>query len=77
MSRFYTYTYTSRLYLAEFSLYLTINVSTSTKGNMWAQSWLALEEEMRPYPNKTGLDVTDELIRQVSNVSESFILIHV
>ncbi|KAK2143387.1 hypothetical protein LSH36_845g01017 [Paralvinella palmiformis] len=43
-------------------------------GNMWAQSWLALEQEMRPYPNKTGLDVTDELIKQGYNNTGLFLL---
>ena len=34
-------------------------------GNMWAQSWVALEELVRPYPDKQGVDVTDEMQNQV------------
>ena len=34
-------------------------------GNMWAQSWMNIEPLVRPYPNKTSIDVTDEMQRQV------------
>ena len=32
---------------------------------MWSQGWENLESLVRPFPNKTGVDVTDELIAQV------------
>ena len=34
-------------------------------GNMWAQSWDGIETLLRPFPNKVGVDITDELQRQV------------
>ena len=34
-------------------------------GNMWAQSWTGLESLLRPFANKTGVDVTQEMRRQV------------
>jgi peptidyl-dipeptidase A len=33
-------------------------------GNMWAQSWDALEELVRPAPDSNGVDVTDEMVAQ-------------
>ncbi|ELU13139.1 hypothetical protein CAPTEDRAFT_175968 [Capitella teleta] len=33
-------------------------------GNMWSQSWGNIEEFVRPAPEKPGLDVTEEMIRQ-------------
>ena len=33
---------------------------------MWAQSWEAIEELVRPYPDKEGVDVTEEMQNQVS-----------
>jgi len=33
-------------------------------GNMWAQSWDALEELVRPAPDSDGVDVTDEMVAQ-------------
>ncbi|XP_076440450.1 angiotensin-converting enzyme-like [Babylonia areolata] len=33
-------------------------------GNMWAQEWNALYKLMMPYPNKTALDVTAQMVRQ-------------
>ena len=38
---------------------------------MWAQSWVALEELVRPYPDKQGVDVTDEMQNQVGSVQQS------
>ena len=35
-------------------------------GNMWAQGWNNIERFVRPFPNRQGVDVTDELQRQVS-----------
>jgi peptidyl-dipeptidase A len=34
-------------------------------GNMWAQSWMNIEPLVRPYPDKTSIDVTEEMQRQV------------
>ena len=33
-------------------------------GNMWSQSWNNLAKELRPYPNKPDIDVTEEMKRQ-------------
>ena len=33
---------------------------------MWSQSWGNIEKFVRPAPNATGVDVTDEMVRQVS-----------
>ena len=41
-------------------------------GNMWAQSWENIEEILRPSPDTPGLDVTDEMIKQVGNVIPKF-----
>ena len=35
-------------------------------GNMWSQSWGNIEQYVRPAPDKPGLDVTEEMIRQVT-----------
>ena len=35
---------------------------------MWAQSWDGIETLLRPFPNKVGVDVTDELQRQVNSI---------
>lgn len=34
-------------------------------GNMWAQSWENIFQITQPYPGKTFLDVSPEMIRQV------------
>lgn len=31
---------------------------------MWAQDWQQLSDLVKPYPNASGVDVTDELKRQ-------------
>ena len=41
-------------------------------GNMWAQSWVALEELVRPYPDKQGVDVTEEMQRQGYDATRMF-----
>ncbi|XP_055860968.1 angiotensin-converting enzyme-like isoform X3 [Biomphalaria glabrata] len=33
-------------------------------GNMWAQQWDGLIEELTPFPNKASFDVTDEMVKQ-------------
>ncbi|KAK0057681.1 angiotensin-converting enzyme-like isoform X2, partial [Biomphalaria pfeifferi] len=33
-------------------------------GDMWAQDWSTLIEDMRPYPNLSTFDLTNEMIRQ-------------
>ena len=38
----------------------------SGAGNMWAQSWNALEELVRPAPDHGGVDVTNEMVAQVN-----------
>lgn len=35
-------------------------------GNMWAQSWGNIEDLVLPYPGKTSIDVTPEMLKQVS-----------
>lgn len=35
-------------------------------GNMWAQSWANIGEFSIPYPGKTNVDISDELIKQVN-----------
>ncbi|KAI0233168.1 Angiotensin-converting enzyme [Lamellibrachia satsuma] len=41
-------------------------------GNMWAQSWSGIESLLRPFPNKTGVDVTEELQRQGYDATRIF-----
>jgi len=41
-------------------------------GNMWAQTWEALEPLVRPFPEKAGLDVTEEMNRQGYTVLKLF-----
>ena len=33
---------------------------------MWAQDWTGIESLVRPYPGTPGVDVTDEMVNQVS-----------
>lgn len=40
--------------------------SSSLSGNMWAQTWNNIYGMMIPFPDKPNLDVTDEMVRQVS-----------
>lgn len=40
--------------------------------NMWAQSWDGLEDFVRPAPNKPGLDVTHEMLKQNYTVLDIF-----
>ncbi len=35
-------------------------------GNMWAQQWNSLLDELLPFPNRSRADVTDALKAQVS-----------
>ena len=32
---------------------------------MWAQSWANILPIVQPYPNRTSVDVSDEMVRQV------------
>lgn len=50
--------------------YLSV-FSSSHAGNMWAQTWNNIYGMMIPFPNKPNMDVTDEMVRQVS-VMERF-----
>ncbi len=34
-------------------------------GNMWAQSWGNIDDLVMPYPGKTSIDVTPEMLKQV------------
>lgn len=34
-------------------------------GNMWAQTWNNIMDIAIPFPNKSSIDVTDELVKQV------------
>ena len=34
---------------------------------MWAQSWAAIEDLVRPYPEEDGVDATPEMVNQVIN----------
>ena len=34
-------------------------------GNMWAQGWGNIAELATPYPGKTSIDVTPEMLKQV------------
>lgn len=34
-------------------------------GNMWAQSWGNIDNLVTPYPGKTSIDVTPEMLKQV------------
>merc|ERR1712226_215972 len=43
-------------------------------GNMWAQGWNNIERFVRPFPNRQGVDVTDELQRQGYNATGLFVL---
>jgi len=36
---------------------------------MWAQQWDGIESLVRPFSDKSGVDVTDEMQRQVQNNS--------
>ncbi|KAI8789464.1 hypothetical protein BgiBS90_009722 [Biomphalaria glabrata] len=36
--------------------------------DMWAQDWSTLIEDMRPYPNLSTFDLTNEMIRQASHL---------
>lgn len=38
---------------------------------MWAQTWNNIYDMMIPYPNKTNMDVTDKMVKDVS-VGERF-----
>lgn len=40
--------------------------SSSPAGNMWAQTWNNLYELMIPFPDKPNIDVTKEMLDQVS-----------
>ena len=33
-------------------------------GNMWAQSWVNIADLVKPYPNKAGIEVTEEMKKQ-------------
>lgn len=48
-------------------------VSSSSSGNMWAQTWNNIYGMMIPFPEKPNLDVTDEMVSQVSE--EGFVLL--
>ncbi|XP_070558526.1 angiotensin-converting enzyme-like [Ptychodera flava] len=41
-------------------------------GNMWAQDWMSISDLVLPYPDKSSIDVTDELIRQGYTVLDMF-----
>jgi len=43
-------------------------------GNMWAQQWDELESLARPFPDKAGVDVTDEMIAQGYDANRMFVL---
>ena len=36
-------------------------------GNMWAQTWGNIEDLVLPFPGKTSVDVTPEMLKQVYN----------
>lgn len=38
-------------------------------GNMWAQSWTNIYDITQPYPGKNVLDVTPEMVKQVSLIN--------
>ncbi len=48
----------------------------SISGNMWAQQWNNIESLLLPFPDKPSVDVTDELLAQVSWILEHFDLLH-
>ena len=37
-------------------------------GNMWGQAWGNIYDLLEPFPNKTAIDFTPELLRQVSHL---------
>ncbi|XP_041371248.1 angiotensin-converting enzyme-like isoform X2 [Gigantopelta aegis] len=39
-------------------------------GNMWAQTWSNLQDILEPFPGKGSMDVTDELVKQVTHLDE-------
>ncbi|KAF5302725.1 hypothetical protein FQR65_LT08467 [Abscondita terminalis] len=41
-------------------------------GNMWAQSWINLQDIVKPYPNATSVDVTGALVSQGYTVKKMF-----
>ncbi|KAL8605177.1 hypothetical protein ACOMHN_031118 [Nucella lapillus] len=41
-------------------------------GNIWAQGWSNLQDLMMPYPNKTALDVTPNMVKQNYTVRKLF-----
>ena len=38
-------------------------------GSMWAQSWTNIQDIVKPYPNKTSIDVTAAMREQVYSIS--------
>jgi hypothetical protein len=36
---------------------------------MWAQTWQSIEPIVKPFPEKSGVDVTDEMISQVTKLN--------
>lgn len=36
---------------------------------MWAQSWANIGDFSVPYPGKTTIDISDELVKQVRRIS--------
>ncbi|KAL8605178.1 hypothetical protein ACOMHN_031119 [Nucella lapillus] len=41
-------------------------------GNLWGQVWVNLQDLMMPYPNKTALDVTPNMVKQNYTVRKLF-----
>ena len=39
-------------------------------GNMWSQSWAEIYDLAIPYPGKTSVDVTPQMVQQVSYVTD-------
>lgn len=39
---------------------------------MWAQTWNNIYDMMIPFPDKPNIDVTDEMVRQVSRTGSFY-----